>query len=113
MPIAVAIHVVENMLEDGDRGSGAVAFTVCEEGLGNLRGARHACASLKPPVVIALEGHGLESVVADALGSIRARIAIDGPGGHAWKDRGRPSAIHALAGIAAQLLQHGDEQAPG
>ena len=110
--IAVAIHVVEDMLEDGDRGSGAVAFTVGEEGLGNLRGARHACASLQPPAVIALEGHGLESVVADALGSIRARIAIDGPGGHAWKDRGRPSAIHALAGIAAQLLQAGEEQAP-
>ena len=85
--IAVAIRVVENLLEDGDRGSGAVAFTVCEEGLGNLRGARHACESLQPPVVIALEGHGLESVVADALGSIRAgsrstgRVATPGKTG--------------------------------
>ncbi len=110
--IAVAIHVVDDMLRTKEIGSGAVAFTVGEEGLGNLRGARHACANLRPAAVIALEGHGLESVVADALGSIRARIAIDGPGGHAWRDRTRPSAIHALVGIAAETLRHGDEQSP-
>ncbi len=110
--IAVAIHVVEDLLRTRDIGPGAVAFTVGEEGLGNLRGARQVCEELQPSSVIALEGHGLDSVVADALGSIRARISIDGPGGHAWNDRDRPSAIHALVRIAAETLEHAGARAP-
>ncbi len=110
--IAVAIHVVEDLLRTRNIGPGAVAFTVGEEGLGNLRGARRACEELQPLAVIALEGHGLGSVVADALGSIRARVAIDGPGGHAWNDRGCPSAIHAMVHIADETLKHGGVHAP-
>jgi tripeptide aminopeptidase len=110
--IAVAIHVGSRVLAAHELGSGAIAFTVGEEGLGNLRGARHAFERLKPSNVIALEGHGLESVVAVALGSMRARIAITGPGGHAWKDRARSSAIHALVHIAADVLRHGSDLAP-
>jgi tripeptide aminopeptidase len=110
--IAVAIHVVEALLRTDDVACGALAFTVGEEGLGNLRGARQACEDLTPEAVIALEGHGLETVIADALGSIRARVAISGPGGHAWTDRGHPSAIHTLVQIAAETLQHDGRHAP-
>ena len=85
----------------------AVAFTVGEEGLGNLRGARHACADLRPERAIAVEGHGLNHVVIDHVGSIRARIAVTGPGGHSWQDRGTPSAVHALVGLAGELLDDG------
>jgi acetylornithine deacetylase/succinyl-diaminopimelate desuccinylase-like protein len=62
--------------------------------------------------VIALEGHGLGSVVADAVGSIRARVAVSGPGGHAWIDRNHPSAIHALIALAAQTLEGGEPDSP-
>ena len=74
----------------------AVAFTVGEEGLGGLRGARHACRELAPEAVLALEGHGSDRVFTDAVGSLRVRLTMTGPGGHSWWDRGRPSAVHEL-----------------
>ena len=85
----------------------AVAFTVGEEGLGNLRGALHACRSLRPAMAIAVEGHGLDEVVTEHVGSARARLAVHGPGGHSWSDRGTPSAIHALLPIGARLAAAG------
>ncbi|MGN6870737.1 MAG: M20/M25/M40 family metallo-hydrolase [Solirubrobacteraceae bacterium] len=85
----------------------AVAFTVGEEGLGNLRGALHACRSLRPAMAIALEGHGLDEVVTEHVGSTRARVTVTGPGGHSWSDRGTPSAIHALLPIGAGLAMAG------
>jgi tripeptide aminopeptidase len=85
----------------------AVAFTVGEEGLGNLRGALHACGSLRPAIAIALEGQGLDDVVTDHVGSTRARLTVRGPGGHSWSDRGAPSAIHALLPIGAELAASG------
>ncbi len=81
----------------------AVVFTVGEEGLGNLRGARHACRLLQPEAVIALEGHGLEKVCIDAVGSVRTRLVVTGPGGHSWWDRGRPSAISSLVSLLHDL----------
>ena len=84
-----------------------VAFTVGEEGLGNLRGARQVCGDLDPARVIAVEGHGLDHVVIEHVGSVRARLAISGPGGHSWRDRGTPSALHALIGLADDLVAEG------
>ncbi|HSC04577.1 MAG TPA: M20/M25/M40 family metallo-hydrolase [Solirubrobacteraceae bacterium] len=84
-----------------------VAFTVGEEGLGNLRGALHACRSLRPAMAIALEGHGLDEVVTEHVGSTRARVTVRGPGGHSWSDRGTPSAIHALLPIGTGLAMAG------
>ena len=81
--IAVTVRVVEHLLHTRNLRAAAVAFTVCEEGLGNLRGARQACSDLEPEAVIAVEGHGLDVIVCDAHGSVRARLTIDGPGGHA------------------------------
>lgn len=85
----------------------AVAFTVGEEGLGNLRGALHACRALRPAMAIAVEGHGLDEVVTEHVGSTRARLEVSGPGGHSWSDRGTPSALHALLPIGAALAASG------
>jgi acetylornithine deacetylase/succinyl-diaminopimelate desuccinylase-like protein len=85
----------------------AIAFTVGEEGLGNLRGALHACADLHPATAIALEGHGLDDVIVDHVGSLRAHVRVSGPGGHSWWDRGTPSALHALVSIAERLARDG------
>ncbi|WP_117237346.1 M20/M25/M40 family metallo-hydrolase [Thermus sediminis] len=76
-------------------------FTVGEEGLGNLRGARALVAALEPEVVVAVDGY-LPGVVDRALGSVRFRVRLLGPGGHAWGDRGTPNPVFALAeGLAA------------
>jgi tripeptide aminopeptidase len=110
--IAMVIDVVEELLDRGGLAPGGVAFTVAEEGLGNLRGATAACEALRPRAVIALEGHGLDRVFVDAVGSLRARIIVRGPGGHSWVDRGRPNAIHALSEIAVGLVRRGTPEAP-
>lgn len=102
--VAAAVHVVERLLAERELADGAVVFTVGEEGPGNLRGAAAACEALEPEAVVAVEGHWLDRVVVDAVGSVRARVSVSGPGGHSWDDRGRASAVHALVGICGRLL---------
>ncbi len=110
--VAVAVNVVERLLTDGELPSGAVAFTVGEEGLGNLRGAIGVVDALTPDAFIALEGHGLDEVIVDAVGSVRAQIRVSGPGGHSWEDRGTPSAIDGLMTLAAEVHELGSAEAP-
>ena len=111
--VAVAVAVVEDLLGDyPPPAPGAVAFTVGEEGLGNLRGADAACRALAPEAFVALEGHMLEAAIVDGVGSLRARVAVAAPGGHSWSDRGAPSAIHELLRLAASLLAHSRPEAP-
>lgn len=93
-------------------GSFAVAFTVGEEGLGNLRGAHEACERLRPSCAIAVEGHGLEQVLVDAVGSVRLQVSVAGPGGHSWENRGTPSAVHALLQIGDALASDGSDATP-
>ena len=102
--VAVCISVVGGLVtEHGDLPL-AVAFTVGEEGLGNLRGALAACAALSPRRVVAVEGHGLGDTVVYGIGGVRARLRVEGPGGHSWWDRGRPSALHAMVEVVHVLL---------
>ena len=101
--VVCAVRGVEEMAHERSLEGLAVAFTVGEEGLGNLAGARAACADLKPQLALALEGHGLLHVAVDAVGSLRARIGVQGPGGHSWANRGRPSAIDEVCRIARAL----------
>ena len=100
--IATTVEVVETLGPVSH--SFAVVFTVEEEGLGSLRGARHACATLQARTVIGLEGHGLDSVFVEAVGCVRAQITLHGPGGHSWWDQGRPSATHELVHLLEGLL---------
>lgn len=82
-----------------------LAANVGEEGLGNLRGMRALIARYGGELggVIAVEGHNLGRVTHVAVGSIRLRIVVRGPGGHSWGNFGTPSAIHELARIIAAL----------
>src|SRR5262249_53805875 len=64
--VVATTHAVRELLERGPAAPGAVAFTVGEEGLGDLRGARAACDALRPEAALAVEGHGLEQVLVDA-----------------------------------------------
>ncbi len=79
--------------------------TVGEEGLGNLRGVT---AALERPVrefsaLIALEGNYLDRVGNIGVGSLRWRVTVTGPGGHAWEESATPSAVHAAATAIAAL----------
>ncbi len=79
------------------------AFTVGEEGRGDLRGARAVVADLAPAAFLAVEGHFGDRLATAAVGSTRLEVTMSGPGGHSWGDRGGPSAIHALARAAALI----------
>lgn len=79
--------------------------TTGEEGIGDLRGAKHYFADRGrgAHAVIALDGAGDERIIHRALGSRRFRISFNGPGGHSWSAFGVPNAVHAAAGTAARL----------
>jgi len=102
--VATAVAVIERALAGPAEKPLAVVFTVGEEGLGGLRGARHACRELVPEAVLALEGHGSDRVFTDAVGSLRVRLTVTGPGGHSWWDRGRPSAVHELVRLLTGMI---------
>jgi acetylornithine deacetylase/succinyl-diaminopimelate desuccinylase-like protein len=80
-----------------------LAATVGEEGLGDLRGAKHLLRTVATSAFVSLEGHLLDELVVGGIGSVRLRARYTGPGGHSWGDRGTSSAVHALlaAGAAA------------
>jgi tripeptide aminopeptidase len=110
--VAVAVDVVSELLAEANPKAGAVAFTVGEEGLGNLSGARAVCEGLDPRAFIALEGQGLERVDVDAVGSVRAGVGVVGPGGHSWRDRGAASAIHGLLELGPRLSALAEPERP-
>jgi tripeptide aminopeptidase len=88
------------------------AANVGEEGEGDLRGMRHLFERgpyrNRIAAAIALEGSGTSAVVTRALGSLRFRVTITGPGGHSWTDAGAPNPIlilsQALTAVAALKL---------
>ena len=81
------------------------AATTCEEGHGDLRGARHLFDTVGAGAhaAIALDGPGDERIVTAALGCRRYHIAYRGPGGHSWGRYGAPNAVHAAAALVTRL----------
>jgi tripeptide aminopeptidase len=79
--------------------------SVGEEGLGNLRGVTAALAA--PPAevgsFVAVEGNYLGRVSAVGVGSVRRRVSVSGPGGHAWEASDVPSAVHAVAELVSAI----------
>ena len=94
------------LVAEGGISEGRLVFvgTVGEEGLGNLRGMRRLMADRGDRVdaVVCVDGL-LGTVVTAGVGSLRLRITARGPGGHAFGDFGRPSAVEALARFVASL----------
>lgn len=104
--VAVAsLSALDRLLPPASRHPVWVLATVGEEGLGNLRGITEALASPGLPVgaVIAVEGNYLGRVTTVGVGSVRWRIVLTGPGGHAWEDADAPSAVHTAARLVTEL----------
>jgi acetylornithine deacetylase/succinyl-diaminopimelate desuccinylase-like protein len=81
-----------------------LAATVGEEGLGDLRGIRAILDREPAECVVAVEGHGIDSVVIAGVASARFVVTYRGPGGHSWRDRDRPSALHAMFAAATKAI---------
>jgi tripeptide aminopeptidase len=74
---------------------------VGEEGEGDLRGMRYifSVPHRRDFIVssLVLDGAGSDTIVAEALGSLRFEVIVRGPGGHSWSDFGAPNPILVLA----------------
>jgi tripeptide aminopeptidase len=79
--------------------------TVGEEGLGNLCGVSAALDAPPAPVAafVAVEGNYLGRVSTVGVGSVRRRVRVLAPGGHAWEAAETPSAVHALGQLVASI----------
>jgi tripeptide aminopeptidase len=79
--------------------------TVGEEGLGNLCGVSAALDAPPAPVAafVAVEGNYLGRISTVGVGSVRRRVRVVGPGGHAWEAAETPSAVHELGQLVVSL----------
>lgn len=98
--LGVILAVARALDEAKVETQGTVLFVanVGEEGLGDLRGVRHLFNNeLKGKIThfISVDGTGLE-VTNTAVGVVRYRVTLRGPGGHSYGAFGLPSPIHAL-----------------
>ncbi len=84
-----------------------LAANVGEEGLGDLRGMRRVIDRLGNRVraTVVLEGMALGHIYHGAIGVRRYRLTARTEGGHSWLHFGRPSAIHTLVRLAAQITE--------
>jgi acetylornithine deacetylase/succinyl-diaminopimelate desuccinylase-like protein len=82
-----------------------LAANVGEEGLGDLRGMRRVVDRLGQRVraVVVLEGMALGHIYHAGLGVRRYRLSVQTEGGHSWLHFGRPSAIHELVKLGAEI----------
>jgi tripeptide aminopeptidase len=70
-----------------------------EEGLGDLRGVKYIMekSKLKIDSWISIDGTEIDRVINGALGSVRYKATINGPGGHSWGAFGLGNPHHAMA----------------
>ncbi len=82
---------------------------VGEEGEGDLRGMRHIFSEseYRNSIIanVVLDGAGSDTIVAEALGSLRFEVIVRGPGGHSWSDFGAPNPIMVLARAIRSFAQ--------
>jgi len=73
--------------------------TLGEEGLGDLRGVKYILekSKLKIDSWIAVDGTEIDHIVNGALGSVRYKAIVNGPGGHSWGAFGLGNPHSAMA----------------
>jgi len=109
--LAVTLAVFRSLVHSAARPHHPIlfAYTVGEEGPGDLRGVKHLLRDGSPlraaPAFIAVDGSGLRRIIHHALGSRRLRITVSGPGGHSWTDWGRVNPANAIAELIRRLLE--------
>lgn len=69
-----------------------------EEGLGDLRGVKYIFKKNSPKIDswISVDGDEIGGITNGALGSIRYKVTVKGPGGHSWGAFGLGNTHHAL-----------------
>ncbi len=85
--------------------------SVGEEGIGDLRGVRYLLREGGPKVdeFIAIDGGGASRITTRAVGSIRYKLIVRGPGGHSYGAFGLANPAHALS----RAIHYFDDRAHG
>jgi tripeptide aminopeptidase len=96
LAVAAIVQLARHLRGRALRRPVVLAATVGEEGLGDLRGAKALVRHVPCHAFVAVEGMMLDSIAVAAVGSVRFRLLVRGPGGHPWSDPENPSAIHAI-----------------
>lgn len=105
---AAALIGLVKSLHDGDVQPACDIWFVassCEEGLGDLKGAKAAFARLGSRVsaAINLEGLAFGHIYNAGIAVHRLHITARADGGHSWLHYGRPSAIHSILELGTQI----------
>ena len=117
----VALLALARVLEPGRlppdlRRNILLVANVAEEGEGNLHGMHYLCRHSPFHSMIegylVLDGASTGHITAEALGSRRFEIVIEGFGGHSWNDFGRANPVHALGRAVASLADMQLPQSP-
>ena len=105
--VAGMLGAIKSIKESGRAPECDIWFVAdsCEEGLGDLRGAKAAFARLQGQVraVINLEGLALGHVYNAGIAVHRLRISAKTEWGHSWLHHGRPSATQAIMQLGYQI----------
>lgn len=111
--LAVLTELVETLDPQARRPRVTLVATVGEEGLGDLKGAKHFVKTRGAEFdhFVAIDGH-LGSIVLSAVGSKRYEARFKAGGGHAWGDYPSPSAVHAAGEAIAALARLHVPRAP-
>jgi len=102
--VAALLHLARHLKDRPLARPVALVATVGEEGLGDLRGAKALLDELPVGAFVAVEGQMLHAIKTAAVGSLRLRVTVRGPGGHPWSDRGTASAAHGLVDALSGAL---------
>lgn len=81
-----------------------LAFNSCEEGMGNLKGAKKIYADYGDKIkeVLVFDGY-LETLNDIPVGSKRYKVSVKTNGGHSFRDFGSKNAIEVVAQIITEL----------
>ena len=100
------LQVIRSLNEANVETEGDLYFvaTVGEEGLGDIRGAKHFVAHHQIDGFIAIDNTDIGRILRGAVESRRYRMTIVGPGGHSYSEFGVVgSAIHAMCLAGAKV----------
>ncbi len=107
--LAVMIAIARSLTASSIQTAGTVTFaaTVGEEGLGDIRGARHLVGTELAGTIdafVSIDGVGLD-VTNVGVGSRRYKVTFSGPGGHSYGAFGTANPIHALGRAVAGVSE--------
>lgn len=106
--VAELLSLARALNATGIHGEGDIVFcaNVCEEGLGDLRGIKHAFRDMANghyDGFVSIDDKNTSGIIYQAVGSERYLVSFHGTGGHSFTGFGIPNPIHAMGRAIAKI----------